>query len=71
MPPSTSNGTPEIELTIHKDGTTTFKVIGLKGAGCLTATKQVEAALGAVTRRLKSAEYYEDEERPRVRLGTR
>jgi len=49
----------EFEITIDKDGRVQVGVIGVHGEGCLTLTKNIENAVGAVEERRFTAEYYE------------
>lgn len=48
----------EITVTIAPDGTVRFETRGLVGESCLAETKDLERALGRVTRRTKTSEYY-------------
>lgn len=50
---------PTITIDIDEDGTPTVEVHGVKGSGCLAVSKALEEALGAVTTRTKTKEYYE------------
>ena len=49
----------QIEIFIRPDGTVHLKTKGLKGQSCLTETAELERALGKVTQREKTGEYYE------------
>jgi hypothetical protein len=48
----------ELEFTIDDDGKITIKVIGGEGKECLELTKEIEEALGLVTERTKTSEFY-------------
>jgi hypothetical protein len=48
----------EIRLVIRPDGTVELSTHGLKGEDCLAETKELERALGRVTRRTKTSEYH-------------
>lgn len=61
-------GVKEIEITIDKTGQVTFSVSGIKGTGCLEFTQSIEAALGQVTTRELSADYYEKEHSTHISL---
>jgi hypothetical protein len=52
----------EIEFTIDSDGNVSFEFKGTPGAGCLKETQELEAALGKVTDRDFTPEYYQDAE---------
>lgn len=49
----------ELEITIDANGKVNIKVVGAKGGKCLDITKPIEAALGEVTVREMTSEYYE------------
>lgn len=49
----------ELEVSIGPDGKVRIKTHGLKGEACLQETKDVEAALGKVTKREKTREAFE------------
>jgi Protein of unknown function (DUF2997) len=51
----------ELEFNIDEEGNVTIKVIGGSGASCLDLTKGIEEALGLVTDRQKTSEFYEQE----------
>lgn len=59
----------QIEITIAADGKITTKVNGVKGKGCLELTKELEKALGGAEKRTKTPEYFEPEEKLRVKTG--
>ena len=48
----------EIIVTIGPSGETTVEVHGVPGAACEKATQDIEHALGTVTARKRTAEYY-------------
>lgn len=49
----------EMEIAIGPDGKVSLKVFGVKGDDCLDLTKDLEEALGEVTERERTAEFYE------------
>jgi len=49
----------EIELLFTPQGEVKVQTRGLKGKTCLTETEALERALGAVTERTKTSEYYQ------------
>lgn len=52
----------EIEIKISPTGDVSFTVKGVKGARCVDETRFLEEAIGEVTEREKTAEYYEEAE---------
>ena len=52
----------ELEIKIDKDGNVTLKVIDGQGERCLDLTRDLEEALGLVTNRELTPDYYEDQE---------
>jgi hypothetical protein len=50
----------ELEITIDADGNVSIKVIGGDGGGCVELTKELEEALGLVTKRTKTEEFYQE-----------
>lgn len=48
----------ELEFSIDDDGKISIKVIGAQGAECLELTKAIEEALGVVTDRKKTPDFY-------------
>ena len=46
-----------IEIIVTPIGDTSIDAVGFKGAGCEQATRFLEQALGANTRRVKKPEY--------------
>jgi hypothetical protein len=61
----------ELEITIGADGQVRIVTHGLKGQECLTETKALESALGRVTRREKTREFYQQPERSRTTVRSR
>ncbi|MGD9496085.1 MAG: DUF2997 domain-containing protein [Armatimonadota bacterium] len=51
----------ELEITIGPDGAVSIVTHGFKGRSCLDAVAPFERALGKVTRRELTTEYYERE----------
>jgi hypothetical protein len=49
----------EIEVVIGADGQVKLVTHGLKGETCMEETRALEQAVGKVTRREKTAEFYE------------
>ncbi len=49
----------QIEITIDPDGTVHLETKGLKGQSCLEETRALEKAIGKVTRREKTSEFYQ------------
>jgi len=54
----------ELEITIDDDGNVTIKVVGVAGPDCLKLTKEIEEALGVVTDRQRTNDFYQ--EKPQV-----
>ena len=52
----------EIEFTINPDGSVGIAVKGAKGRKCTEITKEIEEALGIVTNRTYTGDYYQQEE---------
>jgi hypothetical protein len=50
-----------IEVVVSPTGETTVQTTGFKGKSCQDATRELERALGTVTKDVKSAEYYQTE----------
>jgi DUF2997 family protein len=61
----------ELEITIGPDGAVRIETHGLKGQTCLAETKALEEALGRVTRREKTREFYVQEEKERAKARNR
>ena len=49
----------EIELVFTPEGEVRLRTRGLKGKTCLAETEALEKALGTVTERQKTSEYYQ------------
>ena len=49
----------EIEIDIDSAGNVSFQVKGVKGKKCMELTKEFEEALGLVTKRDKTTEFYQ------------
>ncbi len=49
----------EIEIVFTPEGEVRFETRGLKGKTCLDETAALEKALGTVTERTKTSEYYQ------------
>lgn len=60
----------EIVVVIGPDGAVEISTKGLKGATCLAETEALEKALGTVTRRTKTREFYEAAPQTGVRSRT-
>ena len=52
----------ELEIKIDADGNVTLRVIDGDGERCVALTKEIEEALGLVTDRQLTSEYYEETE---------
>lgn len=50
----------QIEFIIRKDGTVEERVTGVSGPDCEKITDAIESALGKVTRREKTSDYYDE-----------
>jgi hypothetical protein len=61
----------ELHVTIGVDGVVRVKTHGLKGQVCLAETKDVEAALGRVTRRERTPEYYQQDAKAKTGVKNR
>ena len=48
----------ELEITIDREGNVKIRVIGGDGSGCVELTKELEEALGLVTDRQLTEEFY-------------
>ena len=60
----------EITLEIDDDGNIRLEVSGVKGKDCEALTADLEAALGVVSERKRTHEYYVPEEnRLKIQLG--
>lgn len=61
----------ELRVTIGPDGTVRIETHGLKGQACLAETKDLETALGAVSSREKTREFYMEEAKTRAGVKNR
>ncbi len=52
----------ELEISITAEGDVSINVIGAKGKTCLKLTKDLEDAIGTVTKRDTKPSFYEKEE---------
>lgn len=48
----------EIQFTINDDGEVSIQVLGVKGEECERLTREIELALGVVSTRQHTSEYY-------------
>ena len=53
----------QINVTIDEKGNPTVEVEGYTGKGCKDITKNIEAALGAVTETTEKPEFYRQEQK--------
>lgn len=60
----------DIIFTIDDDGEVTIKVEGAPGADCTDLTKSIEEALGIVSDRQFTSEYYQQEEKQEIDVGS-
>jgi len=58
----------EIIFDIDSNGNITITVEGAKGKSCEELTKQLEEALGTVTAREHTSEYYQEEEKAALKI---
>lgn len=49
----------ELEISVDDEGNVSIKVVGCTGPECVELTKEIEAALGIVTDRKKTGEFYQ------------
>ncbi|MFX1515396.1 MAG: DUF2997 domain-containing protein [Promethearchaeota archaeon] len=63
--------TIEIEITVDEVGNVSYKVKGLKGRGCTQETEFLDEALGEVTKRKYTPEYYQEQIKTSTRIKTR
>ena len=61
----------EIEVTLSPEGEVRLVTHGLKGQSCLAETEALEKALGAVTRRERTSEFYQQAAAARTGVKTR
>ena len=57
-----------ITVTI-RDGKAVVETKGFRGASCLKATEELERALGATTKDVKTAEYHQQAAQPQKQGG--
>jgi len=60
----------EMEITIGRDGKVEIHVQGVDGKSCMDLTKELEEALGVVTSREKTGEYFKEDSGQTVRILT-
>ncbi|MDC7224759.1 MAG: DUF2997 domain-containing protein [Spirochaetales bacterium] len=60
----------EMEITIDKDGQVQIHVQGVDGKSCLELTKDLEEALGVVTTREKTGDYFKEEDKQESHIYT-
>jgi protein involved in polysaccharide export with SLBB domain len=58
----------ELEFTIDDDGKISIKVVGIAGKECLELTKEIEAALGLVTDRKRTSEFYQEPDKTQAEI---
>jgi hypothetical protein len=61
----------QLDVTIGADGVVRIETHGLKGQACLLETKALEAAVGRVKHREKTAEYYAVDARAKTGVKSR
>jgi len=61
----------EFEITIDNEGNISYKVKGAKGKSCTDESKFLDDALGEVTERKFTREYYEQPVRIDTRINTK
>jgi hypothetical protein len=52
----------KIKITISETGAVTVAASGYKGSSCLEATEFIEKAIGSVTKRQKTSDFYKQGE---------
>jgi hypothetical protein len=52
----------EMEFIIRADGTVEERVLGVSGPNCETLTGDIESALGEVTHREHTGDYYKEQQ---------
>ncbi len=50
---------PQIQITVAPTGTTTLETLGYQGSACQSASRFLEAALGALQQESLKADYYQ------------
>ncbi len=53
----------EIQFTIDDNGEVSIQVLGVKGPECERITREIELALGVVSSRQHTSEYYQEVEK--------
>ena len=61
----------ELEIAIGADGQVRVVTHGLRGQACLVETRDLEQALGSVTSREKTREFYQQDDRTPDRVRNR
>ncbi len=61
----------ELEIVIDAEGNVRINTEGLKGEECLVETKALEAALGEVSSRTKTSEFFQKSTRQRASTSQR
>jgi hypothetical protein len=63
----------EVKVTIDEEGNVKVTVFGVKGPGCLTVTRKLEALLGGQVEREFTSEFYAqtEEARQKAKVGTK
>ncbi|MFL5270517.1 MAG: DUF2997 domain-containing protein [Anaeromyxobacteraceae bacterium] len=61
----------EIEVTLSPEGEVRLVTHGLKGQSCVAETEVLEKALGAVTKRERTSEFYQQATAVRSGVKTR
>jgi len=59
----------EIQFTIDDNGEVSIQVLGVKGPECERITREIELALGVVSSRQHTSEYYQETEKTVVVEG--
>jgi hypothetical protein len=60
----------DIFFTINDDGEVSIQVKGAPGGDCLELTKAIEEALGIVSDRQHTSEFYQQEESETIEIGS-
>lgn len=58
----------ELEISIGPDGNVQIEVKGVKGGNCTDITKEIEEALGVVSAREYTSEYYQQEQQTGIKI---
>ncbi len=59
----------ELEITVTKDGDVKIRVKGVAGPACEALTKDIENAIGVVTEREKTGEFFQATEQETIKIG--